>query len=543
MRTRALLSALLLIAACQIVPQDSPQPALSDVVPIPSALPPAAVDSALPFALVLLPVTASTPLPALQSYAVAPASDGRWLVLGGRMGQGLHMFNAAPAYNFPRDSTNFFMWVIDPVAAQSWSFDLRTLPAAVAAPLMASNQQTYYDASLDLLYVIGGYGWNAQGTDMITFPNLTVIPVTRMMSAVVNGQADSVAALIRTSTDQRWAVTGGDLKRIGYDFYLVFGQRFDGQYRAFGPDSAGELPFRQQYTQQIRRFRLNPRDTMSVLSYDVITSNDASAPFHRRDGNIFSDVDPASGATRISAFGGVFPPGIIGAYHDPVYIDGTGARVDTAFQQRFSQYTAPVVVAWDSANATSYRTFFGGIGGTYYFQAAGQAWAMDTVTKQGRNDGLPFTADITTVTQGASGYSEWIMPYPMPDTLLLGATVPFIPSAAMIASGALTGEGIVRLNAFTAGDTATIGYIYGGILANCPLPLIPSSGTAASNLLFRVVLAYAPTAAIPASEGTPALGTTSHFERHAGVAGVTASAPRLAAAAPPAANALCPAPQ
>jgi hypothetical protein len=408
---------------------------------------------------------------------------------------------------------------------------------------MATNQQAHYDAELDLLYVIGGYGWNADGSDMITFPTMTVIPVAAMVRAVRSNDAQAVQSLIRTVTDQRFAVTGGELRRIGSDFYLVFGQRFDGQYRAFGPDSATELPFRQTYTNEVRRFRLNPRDTVSILTYTQITTADPTMPFHRRDGNIFDDVDPRTGAARIAVYGGVFPPGVIDAYRQPIYIDGTGARVEAAFEQRFSQYTAPVIVTWDSVGGAVYRTFFGGIGGTYYFQAAGQAWAMDTVTKQGRNDGLPFTADITTVVQNAAGYTEWILPDPVPDTLLLAATVPFIPNTALAASGRLDARGVVRLDAFAAGDSATIGYIYGGILANCPLPLIPSSGTQASNLLFRVLLRKTASAAIPAAEGKPALGTTGHFDRSSSAPGITPPAAAARAGTIPAANALCPAPQ
>jgi hypothetical protein len=538
------LAAALLLAGCAAAgaPERASPPGAGATL---GALPANAVANALPYTLEFVPVTgaAAAGLPALQSYAIATAADGRWLLLGGRRNQGLHMFNPAPAYNFPRDSTNRSLWVIDPATLDVWSLDLRALAPALAAPLMATNPQSYYDAAADLLYVIGGYGWTADQSDMITFPTLTVLPVARVMQAVVQGNADSVAALIRTATDQRFAVTGGELKRIGYDFYLVFGQRFDGQYRAFGPDSVHELPYRQAYTNEIRKFRLNPRDTVSILSYSALTTADPSMPFHRRDGNIFDDVDPATGAPRIAAYGGVFPPGIIGAYTQPVYVDGGGARLETGFSQRFSQYTAPVIVAWDSAGGAAYRTFFGGIGGTYYYQAAGQAWAMDTVTKQGRNDGLPFTADITTVVQSGAGYAEWILPYPVPDTLLLAATVPFIPNVAL-GGGRVTEGGAIRLNAFAPGDTATIGYIFGGILANCPLPLIPSSGTQASNLLFRVVLRNTPSAAIPASAGTPALpGPRADFDRSAAAPSITPPPrPPRAAGTIPTANDLCPAP-
>lgn len=439
------------------------------------------------------------PLPCLQSYVATISKDGYILALAGRL-QGLHTFKGAPAHNFEPAKSNHIIYVIDPRTGDVWSFDTQQLPEAYAGPLKATNLQSCHDRETDQMYVVGGYGWTAENKKMLSFNTIIAFQVEKLVTAIKNSASlAEISALFKIAYDDRFAIAGGELFLFDHKFYLVFGQKFMGQYRAFGG-----VDFEQVYSEEIRIFTLDP-DTLEILSYGENTSTDADHPFHRRDGNIIDDVDPTTGKPRISAFGGVFPPGIIGAYTYPIYIYGPKSPViDRSGQQKFSQYECPIITVYDpvSANPTVYHTFFGGIGHYYYFQTKSQKAVFEAATKQGRNDGLPFLADITTFLQSADGtYAEYIHTEPIPGTRLLGTSIQFLVNPDMIRQEMAFKNGVLDLGKTSEGSRYLVGYIYGGIEAKDPFPEIPNTGTKASNTLFAVYLSKTPSDAIPASEG------------------------------------------
>ncbi len=451
-----------------------------------------------------------TNLPRLQSYSFAFTKTGDFIISGGRR-QGLHTFQAAPAKNFIPDSANNFIYYINPTNGFVKSFDVNTLPANLSAPLQSTNQQFYYDGDTDQLYLIGGYGWNAQKTNMLTFPVIMRYNVTAMANALMGTPTpQQIASLIEFSQDDRFAVTGGQLFKMNAQFYLVFGQRFDGQYRAFGGTD-----FTQKYTEEIRVFTLKP-NTLQILSYGPVTNNESDHPFHRRDGNIVNDIDPVTGNPRITAFGGVFLPGIIGAYTYPIYITGPGTSVlDRAANQKFSQYECPVISLYDSVRKTNYHTFFGGISHYYYSQTDSQRRAYDTVTKEGRNDGFPFIADVSTFMQTADGkFNEFIQLNPTTATnRLIGASINFIINRVLINDGYAYNNGVIKLARFSQGQRFLAGYIYGGIEAQNPLPLAPNTGTFVSNSLFEVYLSPVTTQVLPASDAHKSTKADANLKR------------------------------
>ncbi|UFH53509.1 hypothetical protein [Spirosoma sp. KNUC1025] len=335
---------------------------------------PKTVANALPFTLEFVEkkYAGKSVLPRLQGYVVAPASDGSWLILGGRR-QGLHTFEPAPATNFVRDSANHYLFVINPSNGTYWSFDVNQLSAKLSAPLQSTNQQGCFDRTTGQLYVVGGYGWKADKSDMLTFNTIMRIKVDAMVAAIkASAKPAQIASLIEIDQDDRLAVTGGELSLMNSAFYLVFGQKFMGQYRAFGGSD-----FEQKYTEEVRVFTLQP-NSLKISSYGATTNSESDHPFHRRDGNIVEDIDPATGKPRIAAFGGVFMPGIIGAYTYPIYIYGPATpTVDRTGNQKFSQYGCPVIGVYDSGPTKAmYHTFFGGIGHYYYSQTAAQKKCM-----------------------------------------------------------------------------------------------------------------------------------------------------------------------
>lgn len=440
-----------------------------------------------------------SPLPRLQSYSATMSREGYLLVMGGRR-QGLHTFEGPPVHNFIADSSNNFMYVIDPVNGNFWSFNVDSLSPDLAAPLQSTNQEFYHDRATDQCYIVGGYGWNAKKANMLTFNTIISFKVENMVALIKGGQpASKIAPIIKISHDDRLAVTGGALFRLNRNFYLVFGQNFSGQYRAFGGTD-----FKQKYTEEVKIFTLD-RNSLKILSYGATKNSDADHPFHRRDGNIVDDIDPSSGKPRITAFGGVFQEGIIAPYTYPIYISSPATPVlDRSHNQKFSQYECPVISIYDStvANKTTYHTFLGGIGHYYYFQTPSQAAAYDTVTKQGRNDGFPFVEDISTFLQSADGTcKEYIATSPIPGNRLVGTSIMFVLNNQLIPKGIAYSNGVIKLGAIPQGTRLPIGYIYGGIEAQNPLPLIPNQGSFVSNTVFAVYLTRTPTAAIPASQG------------------------------------------
>jgi hypothetical protein len=474
-------------------------------------MPSNAVKNALPFNLEFVEKDfgKNNPLPRLQSYSIAVSKDGYWVINGGRR-QGLHTFKPAPANNFIRDSSNNFIYLINPANAESYFFDVNKLPSNLSAPLQSTNQQFYYDSKSDYMYLIGGYGWNADKTDMLTFNTIIRYKVDDMVAALKSSPTpQQMASLFQISQSDSLAVTGGELFKLGTTFYLVFGQKFTGQYRAFGGSD-----FEQKYTEEVRKFTLRP-NTLKILSYGATTNNDADQPFHRRDGNIINDIDPTNGKPRIAAFGGVFRPGIIGAYTNPVYISSQKTPVvDRTVEQRFSQYGCPVISIYDSTSRASYHTFFGGIGHYYYSQTNSQRAIYDSATIQGRNDGFPFVADITTFLQTADGkYKEWIHTKPTPQNRLVGSSVPFILNKQLEAKGYLYENEVIKLASIPKGTRLLIGYIYGGVEAQNPLPKAPNTGTFVSNSIFEVYLTITPTSAIPASLGHESLKKDQNLKR------------------------------
>lgn len=442
------------------------------------------------------------PLPRLQSYVSAVTQEGQILIAGGRR-QGLHTFKGAPGINFVKDSANNYLFILDPNTGDQWSFDVNQLSADFSAPLQSTNLQSYLDENSRQMYIVGGYGWKADGSNMKTFGTVIRFHLEDMANAIKAGSnAQAIQSLMSIGTDDRLAITGGELLMLNGNFYLVFGQRFDGQYRAFGGSD-----FTQEYSNQFRTFRLDPQ-TLKVSAYGAVSNSGVDQPFHRRDGNIFESIDPKTGSPIIMALGGVFKPGIIGAYDYPIYISGPGSvSMDSTVHQKFSQYECPVIPIYYATDQDTsvYHALFGGIGAYFYHQTPAQKAAFDTVTVEGRNDGFPFVSDVSTFQRSSKGtYQEYILPNPIPTNRLLGTSIPFIKNPQLSAKGMAFPNGVLQLNNFPDNGRVLVGYIYGGIEAEYPLPLQPNHGTFVSNSLFAVYVTKKPSGAIPAKLATKA---------------------------------------
>jgi hypothetical protein len=468
----------------------------------------------LPFTLTfnLIPQVSEIVRPALQSYSWLVHPSGSWLMVGGRRA-GLHQFKPG-GDNFP--APNRSVWRCDPTTGSVVElFDLSRIDPAIGDPLMATDQQFCYDADTGEWLIVGGYGHDVVLDKYRTFDMLLRIPVVPFAATIMSEQttAQKAAALekmINVQRDPFFAVTGGALRKLGSRYLLAFGQWMQEAYNPFVSSVD------QRYINAVRFFRFD--EQRRAIAMGELSSADLDQPFHRRDGTVVESIDPATGQPRIVGFGGAFPPGKLDGYMNPVYVTEQDnqlvAVTDRSVTQLFNQYACPVIVVWDPSQQTVYHTFFGGISRSWYWQTPDQNSVYEKVTAEGRNDGLPFVADITTLVQTpVSGAAEYISPEPVPHNSLAGASTDFIP-VPTVSNPAVSPEGVVNLGQLSPGQTMIIGYIYGGVVADYPLPVIPNYGTHASNALYQVGLTHSPSSGyIPSSEGHLANGVLSPAQR------------------------------
>jgi hypothetical protein len=429
--------------------------------PVVSPTPVVANSTNLPYSL-RIDVVPMPSVPSIQSGDYAQAG-GKWLVIGGRT-NGLHGFDPTGQTNFPRRFQNNTIYVIDPGTGQIWSepWSATGLPASVTTPLSSTDQNFYQSG--DRLYAIGGYSLDPATNRFHTYDTLTAISVSGLINAVINH--GNVGAQLKQIHDPRLRNTGGTLATLGNRAYLVFGQDFEGGYNGSTADGS------QVYTDEVRSFRLV--DKGNILAITDYKSQRDPVNFRRRDYNLAPVVFP-NGQRGLAALGGVFTPDGNG-FRNPIVIGPDGfARVNTRYQQYFSQYTSALVPLFDARNASMATVLFGGIG-LYHYDFTTGTLTADT--------NLPFVNDVTSFVHRADGSNqEFIMPSQLPAKL--GTEAAFFASPGL----PMYSNGVVKLDQLH-GPT-TLGYIYGGIfssVANTFPPADPSTSTTASNLVLKVTL-------------------------------------------------------
>lgn len=380
--------------------------------------------------------------PKIHSFSFADY-EGKWLFVGGRT-NGMHGFDAPTA--FPKQYANSKIYVVDPSTNNIYSRNIFTdLDYTAADPLRSTNMQYYFDGQK--LFMIGGFGYDSTSNSFITFPTLTIIDVSPLIQAIINGS--STAPYIRQYNDERFRVCGGELGMISDFFYLVGGHNFSGSYTQFVNN--------QVYSNQVKKFKISDTKTdISITDYSSLTD---TIQFHRRDMNLAPAIKPDGISKYLILYGGVFTHSDL-PFLNPVNIDNSGATVDFGFEQKMSQYTCAYLSAFNSTNGSMYTTFFGGTS-LYYFNEPTGIQIRDSL--------VPFINDITTLKKSSSGISEeLISPTIMPG--LLGTNAKFILNPLIPHFD----NGVIKLNEISGSTFA--GYIFGGIKAFLPnnTPSIPS---------------------------------------------------------------------
>lgn len=377
----------------------------------------------------LKPVTISN-LPGLHSFAVAQ-SGGKWLVIGGRK-DGVHArqpFNA-----FPAASNNTDIYVVDVNALQFWSASVSSLPVALCEQMQSTNMVFFQDA--DSLYIAGGYGYSNSAADHITYPNLTSVSVSGLINAIIAG--NPIGSYFKQISDQNFAICGSQMGKIGNDFYIVGGHRFDGRYNPMGNPT-----YTQAYVDGILKFNLN--NSGSQLSYSNLTVTTDQVHLHRRDYNLVPQIYP-DGTEGYMISSGVFQIGVDLPFLYPVDIKASGYTPVTSFSQYLSNYHSAKTALYDSVNNVMHSVFFGGMSQYYY---------ANNVLMQ--DNSVPFVKTISRVSRDGNGnLQEHVFATEMP--MLIGASAEFIPNHAVPHYE----SEIIKLSQITA-DSVLIGHIYGGI--------------------------------------------------------------------------------
>jgi hypothetical protein len=407
-----------------------------------------------PFEIYLEPMDIPS-LGGIQAYAFGQ-TDGKWLIVGGRL-DGLH--KRQPFASFDIAGNNNQLVVIDPISLQKWTASISSLPISIQEQLSSTNMEFHQEG--DYLYLVGGYGYNNATAARKTFENLMAIHVPNLVNAIINGT--SIDANFRQISDLQFAVTGGHLKKINHTFYLVGGNKFDGNYNPMGGGS-----YTQVYTNAIRKFNLIDDGTNITINHlpEIVDATN----LHRRDYNVVPQILP-SGEEGITAFSGVFQPTVDLPYLNCVNIDSLNYTVNNSFQQYYNHYHCAVLPIYSEVNNAMHNVFFGGI--AQYYDSAG-------ILVQDNN--VPFVKTIARVTRDANGsMSEFKLPVEMP--ALLGTGAELIPLKTVPQYE----NEVFKLDELTQ-DSTLVGYIYGGISSTAANIFFTNTGAEsnASSQIFKV---------------------------------------------------------
>lgn len=422
-----------------------------------------------PYDVQLTPVAVPN-LPGLHSFAFAQ-HNGKWLIIGGRK-DGIHArqpFNA-----FPGAQNNTNIYVVDVATQQFWSASVNTLATGLKEQLQATNLNFHQEGTT--LYIIGGYAFSASANNHITFDKLTTVDVPKTIDAIIAGT--SISGYFKQIADPIFQNTGGQLGKIGTEFYLVGGQIFTGRYNPMNNPT-----FVQTYISKIQKFTIDNSGTQ--LSYGNYTQTADAVHLRRRDYNLVPQVFP-DGTEGYTISSGVFQINTDLPFLYPVDVKSSGYFPQTQFNQYLSNYHSGKVGLYDQTNNRMHGLFFGGMSQYYY---NGSTLVQD--------NNVPFVKTISRTTRLAdSTLSEHNFPVEMPS--LKGAGAEFIPNSNL----AHYENEVIKLNEITATEFI-IGHLYGGMQSSNINAFAnnQTSSTSADPTIYEVKLIYNPSLNVPTIDG------------------------------------------
>ena len=403
----------------------------------------------------------------LQSFINGRKGD-TIVFIGGRT-KGLHNFSGT-AFPFSTSNTRLQVWCPNTggmLIPQLFSAPVPT-SFTKTQQLQLSSTNMQFCQEEGIIYACGGYGFQGivKGDSTYgTFNGFFAVDAVGLINAIVTGDTlnNSHAKYFTFSkqpnaSDSTMAVTGGELVKMGDDFYLVMGNDFQGEY-------GGKGKHLQRYIDAFTRFHVDY--TPGSLKYTILDKVVDSNNFHRRDLNIMP-VIANDGEPGIDVYGGVFTKNTgpwlnpvkirMNPQFDPLYF------VDTNLTQYFNLYACAHVQMYDKTRDYMYTSFLGGIS---LYDSVKTLNAGIPI--QSSDTSMPWSNVISSIVRDANGkYVEYAADKNnMPQ--LIGGEARFIPKRRFLRDDS---EEIIDYNkvlAFAAaGKTKkiNIGFMIGGIIAS-----------------------------------------------------------------------------
>jgi len=433
--------------------------------------------STLPFNLKVKTSTLTLP-EGLQSFVLG-TYNGEWLILSGRT-NGLHGFDPTEP-SFPITKQNKIVYVINPKTKAIYSRSLEEINSGFTSHQvdLLSATSTLFLQEQNLLYLVGGYGFDSRLQDYTTHSALTIINIEKMIKWVKKG--GNGAKSISQFFDKRFQITGGELKRSSpHDpFLIMVGQNFEGVYAAHSGKTI--------YSYEIRRFELvSTKNGVYPVFKEPIKGNSC---FRRRDLNITPYMNKKGGQYLIEhvILSGVFTE-TEGVWTTPIVVKGNGDAIcqdplnPLVLRQGMNNYACPYFTLYSEQSKENYIVLAGGLS---YLTWNGSSFVEDFM--------IPFSNGISTIKRTKQGFfSQYIMPSSYPiipsDFANNGNPLLFGTNALFVAEDSIkkySGE-ILDFDSIKKGS-CQIGYILGGIVSSLP-NTDSNDDSKASSYIFDVYL-------------------------------------------------------
>jgi hypothetical protein len=361
-----------------------------------------------------------------------------YLLVGGRR-DGIHARQPFNAY--PKKHNNTDLVLIDLYNKTSLYFPINKLKSSIQEQLQSSNMNFYQEGNL--LYIIGGYAYSKKKKDHITFPFLTIIELRETITAIKENR--NPAPFIHQIKDERMAVTGAQLGKMGNTFYLIGGHRFDGRYNPMNNPT-----FVQTYKDEIASFMIDFSSKKIRIS-NYKTTKDV-IHLRRRDYNLIPRI-ASNGNVCYTISSGVFQIQADAPFTYPIDIQPDHIYTPyPQFTQFLSHYHSAKASFHDRLRQTNTTLFFGGLS-QYY-------WQNDSLIY---DEEVPFVKTLSILHRNSNNeFSEYMLPEEMP--AFLGASAEFLLHPSLPNK-----QGVIYTEAFQT-DTVIIGYLLGGIESSAKNP-------------------------------------------------------------------------
>ena len=365
--------------------------------------------------------------PSIHSFSVG-YFDPYVLMIGGRK-DGIH--DKKTGFEITNNNSNIYLW--NTQSNEITEQNLDGLPIELLDFLSASNHQFVQDSKY--LYLMGGYAQSVLG-DFKTYPYFARIDLQNIITQILSKQDFTTS--IKYTTDDTFAIAGGQLRILDTIFYLVGGHYFSGKYN----DDASKTV--QRYTDSYRMFSVhNFADTFFINNLAQIHDD---FNFHRRDFNLNPIIDEF-GDKKLMVYSGVFQYNINRPFLNTAIIDKTKYAERFDFEHRLASYTCSRIGFFNASENEFHQIFFGGM--AEYFK--------DSTNQIVRDPLVPFVKSVSCLTRKQNGiFEETLFKEELPGYFGTNSEVFLNPALPFYF------QDIIDLNKLDK-DSVWIGTIFGGI--------------------------------------------------------------------------------